>query len=401
MLKKFVVTFSQFKLIGFLYFLLQRFAEIGIVRIAGSLTYTTLLALVPLLTVMLVVITAFPVFNDITAVFIDFIRSTVVPSGASVIVDYLNEFKTAAGRLTSIGIVMMVVTSLMLVQTIDETFNRIWRVQQQRSLFIRLPIYWMLLTLGPLVLGISISVSTYFMRLDSVSHLPYFAIVLKFFGQLIFDTVFFCILFRVVPNCYVPMKHALVGAVVTSILLETVKWGFSVYINGFSSYHLIYGAFAAIPVFLIWLQMLWMVILFGALFTACLSYWHGCSFRQPNNHAYFDDAIMLLIYLTVAHQHGEVANESKLQQYRPMGYDQLYNVLHQLERFNYIERVKNGWILKTAPEAISLNHLFAQLVYQPSNILPKNFLTQLEQNQLNLTDLPQFTQLSHQHKHND
>lgn len=351
------------KYLAFAAFVLQRMLLFRVPQVAGSLTYTTLLALVPLLTVMLVVITAFPMFSGISDAFMDFVRSTIVPSGASVVSDYLQDFKTHAGRLTSIGIVMMIVTSMLLVQTIDDTFNRIWQVRYQRSLWVRLPIYWLLLTLGPVVIGLSVSVSAYFMRLESLHELPYLAIVFKRLGQIAFSTVLFCGVFRIVPNRYVSMKNAFLGGLVTAILLEIVKAAFAFYIRNFNSYELVYGAFAAIPVFLVWLQLLWMIVLGGAVLTASLSYWQGGAYRfVDRSRLIFDDVVSVLIVLAQAQQYGRVLHEQVFRQHIPMGYDQLGELLENLANKGYVENSRHGWLLKTIPENIFVNQLFDEFV---------------------------------------
>lgn len=365
---------------GFARFVVQRFLDNGIPQIAGSLTHTTLLALVPLLAVMLVVITAFPMFGDVSAAFMNFVRSIVVPSGASVISEYLNDFKNHAGKLTSIGIVMMVITSMMLVQTIDETFNRIWQVRRQRSLWVRLPMYWVLLTVGPLVAGFSITLSAYFMQLEKLHQLPYFAGSLKIMGQIAFDTLIFSSIFRFVPNRYVAMKHALIGGFITSILLELTRAGFGLYIKNFNNYELIYGAFAAIPVFLIWLQMLWMIILSGAVFTYCLSYWQGGAYKHAHRKQIeYDDIVALLLLLADAQTQGKTMREQHFRQHLPLGCDQLGNLLEVLAERNYIEYGKHGWLLKTTPEHIRLSTLFVQFVYAPSSHDDQNLSSPLYQ----------------------
>lgn len=367
-------------------FVFHRFLEVRVPQVAGSLTHTTLLALVPLLTVMLVVITAFPVFGNISDAFMGFIRSTIVPSGASTVAEYLDDFKEQAGKLTSIGIMMMVVTSLMLVQTIDETFNNIWQVKRQRSLWVRLPIYWGLLTVGPLVVGLSISVSAYFMRLEMLNQLPLFAGSLKRVGQIAVDTILFAGVFRFVPNRYVPIKHAFIGGLVTGILLELIKAGFGLYIRSFNSYQLIYGAFAAIPVFLVWLQLLWMIVLSGAVLTASLSYWKDGAYQRTNyRQAEYDDVITLLLLLADAQIHRKSLHERAFRQHLPMGYDQLGNLLEALAERNYVEYGKRGWLLKTTPEQISLAKLFAEFVYHPdaAKFAPHSPLHQLAQPCLN------------------
>lgn len=376
--------------LAFMWFVIQRMLLVRIPQVAGSLTYTTLLALVPLLTVMLVVITAFPMFAGISDTFMDFVRSTIVPSGASAIADYLNDFKNHAGRLTSIGIIMMIITSMLLVQTIDDTFNRIWQVRRQRSLWVRLPVYWLLLTLGPLVVGLSISVSAYFMRLETLHELPYFASIFKRIGQITFGTLLFCTLFRIVPNRYVSIKHAFIGGLITALFIEMAKAGFAFYVRNFNSYELIYGAFAAIPVFLIWLQLLWMIVLGGAVLTASLSYWQGNAYQCADRSRYlFDDIVSILMILAHAQQHSNAIHEQEFRQYLPIGYDQLGELLESLADNNYIEYSRHGWLLKTTPEHILINQLFSDFVYQPNEHSGK----QLQQNALSLL-LPNFSDLS-------
>ena len=120
---------------GFMVFLWKRFDEVRVPQVSASLTFTTLLALVPVLTVTLVVVSAFPMFDTLSDSFVRFINQTIVPQGAGVLFDYINQFKGKASNLTAIGIVMLVVTSLLLIRTIDQTFNRIWRVQSERPLW--------------------------------------------------------------------------------------------------------------------------------------------------------------------------------------------------------------------------------------------------------------------------
>lgn len=139
---------------GFALFVWKRFNEIRVPQVSASLTFTTLLALVPVLTVALAVVSAFPMFDSLSAAFVGFVNQTVVPQGVDTVFEYINEFKQKASQLTAIGVIMLGVTSLMLIQTIDQTFNRIWRVNTQRPLVMQFLVYWALLTLGPLALGI-------------------------------------------------------------------------------------------------------------------------------------------------------------------------------------------------------------------------------------------------------
>lgn len=253
--------------------MITRFSSVRVPEMAANLTYTTLLALVPLLTIMLVMLTALPIFGDVSEAFMRFVHETIVPQSAASISAYLNDFHQHAGKLTSISLIAMTATSLMLVHTLDTTFNRIWQVRQQKPLWLRIPIYFILLILAPLFIGASITASAYFLHLKLLHQVPLFAGSLKWGIQFLIDTLLFYLTFRLVPNCFVASKIALLGALLTSLFLELAKTGFGWYVQHLGNFELIYGAFAVIPIFLLWLHALWLIILSGAVFTASLSEW--------------------------------------------------------------------------------------------------------------------------------
>ena len=145
--------FLKSKGMAFAWFVVRRFDEERVPQVAASMTFTTLLALVPVLTVMVVIASAFPVFDQWSGEFVSFINRTIVPQGADMVFDYINAFRDKATKLTAIGSVMLVVTSLMLIRTIDNAFNRIWRVNSQRPWMMQFLVYWALLTFGPFVFG--------------------------------------------------------------------------------------------------------------------------------------------------------------------------------------------------------------------------------------------------------
>ena len=150
--------FLKSKGVAFAWFVVRRFDDERVPQVAASMTFTTLLALVPVLTVMVVIASAFPVFDQWSGEFVSFINRTIVPQGADMVFDYINAFRDKATKLTAIGSVMLVVTSLMLIRTIDNAFNRIWRVNSQRPWMMQFLVYWALLTFGPLSLGVGLSV---------------------------------------------------------------------------------------------------------------------------------------------------------------------------------------------------------------------------------------------------
>ena len=190
-------AWQQSRAYCFMLFVFQRFMEVRVPQIAASLTYTTLLALVPILTVTLVIVSAFPMFSDLSADFIQFINMMLVPSGVDVILDYINQFKAKASNLTAIGVIFLMISSLMLVQTIDQTFNRIWRVNTQRPWWMQLLVYWALLTFAPLVLGVSISVWGLMLQSSRLDvYFPFLADALRIGTSLLFNTILLWLLYR-------------------------------------------------------------------------------------------------------------------------------------------------------------------------------------------------------------
>ena len=358
------------RFVGFMVFLWKRFDEVRVPQVSASLTFTTLLALVPVLTVTLVVVSAFPMFDTLSDSFVRFINQTIVPQGAGVLFDYINQFKGKASNLTAIGIVMLVVTSLLLIRTIDQTFNRIWRVQSERPLWTQFLVYWALLTFGPLAIGLSLTAWTLMLQQSRVDEMfPFLTGVLRTGSSILFSTVILWLLYRLVPNRYVPARQALVGAAVTAVLLEAARALFAWYIGTFNSYTLIYGAFAAIPVFLLWLNLLWMLVLTGAVFTASLSYWQGEAFRRHlGTQGRFDDVLKILLLLDDAQLQGRALLVQDFRSHINMGYDELGDLLEKLARHGYVYQGRQGWVLKTNAASIEVDDLFKLFVYRPTHI---------------------------------
>ena len=323
----------------FLRFVWHRFNNSNIMQISGSLTFTTLLAIVPLLVVMLSVVTVFPIFNGWTDAFMAFVNRMIVPSGANVIADYLNDFKTQASKLTALGILGMVVTSLLLLQTVEEAFNRIWQVKQQRLVWVRFSVYWLILTLGPVILGLSLSV----WASAQANLMPdWFSGSLKMLWQILYNTLILSLLYRIVPNSKVKAQHALFGAFITAWALVLAKWLFAIYVRHFNSYTLIYGAFAAIPVFLVWLHLLWTIVLTGALITSSVAYW-GVDVQclRLTQSTVWQDLVETLQLLARAQQRGEVLPLSAFWQ----RVSDAPIALNTLTQWGWVAKTSEGWVL--------------------------------------------------------
>lgn len=358
------------KFFAFCRFLYRRFNDVNVLQVAGSLTFTTLLALVPLFTVTVVIITAFPTFGDVTQRFNDFITSILIPAaGADVVRDYLIAFRAKASNLTAIGIIMMIITSLMLIQTIEQTFNRIWRVHKTRPIVTRFLVYWALLTLGPLAVGFGLSVWGMILK-RSVSGipLPLLSVWIGAISPIMVMVLLLFFLYKIVPFRTVSSRHALIGAVVTALCLELIRRGFTFYISNFNSYQLIYGAFSAIPVFLLWLNLLWSVLLTGAVFTAALPYWQGEVFRNEyGQHGQFNELITILKLLDEAQSSCISMKLADFRQKMSMGNDAIEDLLDQLADYQYVTETSDGWVLKGNTQNIQMVDLFNQFVLPISN----------------------------------
>lgn len=254
-------------------FIVKRLLQRNLTRIASSLTFTTILALVPLLAVILSLFTAFPLFNDFRDALQTFLSKNLMPEVVSAnVMDYLNEFAAKASSLTAIGSLFLIVTSIMLISTIDEAFNEIWLVTEQRPIAQRILVYWAIISLGPIVTGASLWASTVLAQ-ESMGHIGNLSIVTSLalsYVPFMLTAAAFSALFTYVPNRKVAWRDAIVGGVITTIALEVLKQGFAFYLTTFPTYTLIYGAFATFPIFLMWMYLSWMVVLLGASLVAIL-----------------------------------------------------------------------------------------------------------------------------------
>ena len=250
----------------------RRFQEDRCQRVAGALSFTTLLSIVPLTAVTLAVLSLFPVFSVWMTVIQDFIYSNFVPAAGAVVQKHLTQFASKAGRLTAIGLLFLGVTSVMLMATIEQTFNDIWRVTKPRKLLHRFLAYGALLTLGPILIGASLTLTSKFFALpifDALEH-GFVRGLVDIALPLAMEVGAAVLLYTLVPNVPVVWRDALVGSVFAAVLLEIAKRVFAASMKYFTSYQILYGAIAALPVFLVWVYISWVIILLGAIVTATL-----------------------------------------------------------------------------------------------------------------------------------
>jgi membrane protein len=251
--------------------LYQRFLEDRLGLTAGSLTFTTLIALVPLFTVMLAVFTAFPMFSSIQADLERyFLRSLVPDNIARPVLLALTEFAAKARGMGTLGLLLLLVTALALMLTIDRTLNAIWRVQRRRPFAQRILVYWAALTLGPLALGVSVSLTSYALSAPRgmVRVMPGSIAVTINALQFLLVAAGMAGLYRYVPNVSVRWRHAWAGGLFVAVALEGAQRALVWYVASVPSFSAVYGAFATAPILLLWIYLVWVIVLLGAVIAA-------------------------------------------------------------------------------------------------------------------------------------
>ena len=249
----------------------QRFREDHLALTAGSLTFTTLISLVPLVTVMLAVFTAFPMFGRFQLSVQQYFVQALVPDNiARPVLQALTQFAGKASKLGSVGLLLLGVTALALMFTIDRTLNGIWRVPRPRPLAQRVLVYWAALTLGPLLLGVSLSLTSLAVSSSRglVGALPGGLSLLVDLLEFSLLAASMALLFRFMPNTHVRWRHAWAGAVFVALGFEAAKRALGWYVKSVPGYSMVYGAFATLPIFLLWIYLSWLIVLFGAVIAA-------------------------------------------------------------------------------------------------------------------------------------
>ena len=249
----------------------RRFRDDRLGLTAGSLTFTTLIALVPLVTVMLAVFTAFPMFSGFELALEKYFLQNLVPESiARPVLRSLTDFAVKARGVGAVGLLLLLATALALVLTIDRTLNGIWRVRRKRPLAQRILVYWAALTLGPLALGVSLSLTSYALSASRglVKAMPGSVGLVLELAQIALFAAAAAGLFHAVPNTAVRWRHAWAGGIFVALGFELAKKGLAWYVDSVPTYSAIYGAFATVPILLLWIYLGWVIVLLGAVIAA-------------------------------------------------------------------------------------------------------------------------------------
>jgi membrane protein len=352
-----------------------RFREDRLGLTASSLTFTTLISLVPLLTVMLAVFSAFPMFSS----FQDslqkyFLQSLVPPDIATQVLRQLTQFAAKAKGVGSVGLVLLFLAALALMLTIDRTLNGIWRVRTARPIAQRVLVYWSAATLGPLVLGVSLSITSYAISASQgvVGVMPGGVTVLLAGLEFLLLASALAGLFHYVPNTHVRWRHAIAGGAFSAAGFEIAKKLLSWYLQTVPTYTVIYGALAAVPIFLIWIYLAWVIVLLGAVIAAYAPSLRLRVKRWPDGPgARLQLALAVLRELGRAHANGD-RGLSAGQLAGALRTDPLQTepILETLLAFDWVGRLDEPhdprFVLLCDPALTPAQPLLAQLLLEPS-----------------------------------
>lgn len=334
----------------FLAHVLRRFDQDRCLQIASSLTFTTLLALVPLVAIMLALMSTFPVFSRLGEDIHAFLLANMLPDKAGKVVSgYIEQFSGRAGRLTALGMAFLALTAFMMMFTIERAFNSIWRVSRPRPIAQRILIYWSALTLGPVLMGASLSITSYLVgaSLGLTRQAPLAGTAILGLVPPVLTCAAFTLLYYVVPNRSVKPRHALVGGLVAALAFEIMKRSFALYIAQIPTYTLVYGAFAVVPIFLLWIYFSWVVIVIGALIAALTP--DFAVLRDTPGHAQgagFGEALATLLVLARAQQGPGLIELRKIAREASLTVDQAERLLERM--------TARGWVARSAGERYAM-----------------------------------------------
>ncbi len=347
----------------------RRLSEDRCIRMAAGLSYTSLLAIVPLTAIAFSVLAAFPAFEGVWETIQETLFANLLPQSADAIRDNFDQFVRNTASLSAVGVVALAATAILLLATVETDINVIFRVARPRALAPRLLVFWALLTLGPLLLGASFSLATYFfaatewLGLESAGTNDFLATVLPTFMMVVLLTVFYMI----IPNRPVGFLAGLVGGVIAGVAFTLLRKGFGWYIVTFPTYQNIYGALSVIPIFLVWMYLSWLVVLIGAVLTASVSEWRSAGGKpldgRVSSNMRFVFAMQVLAVLFKAAKAGEGAvHRTQILRATRGGGEAVDHVLIQLRKAKFVERSgANRWLMARDVDAVTLHDVYRVL----------------------------------------
>ena len=345
-------------------FLLKRFIDDDLLQSAGALSFSTLLALVPLTMVVFGVMSSFAFFDKISVQVSDYIFRNFVPSAAYNVRESLFEFAANAKNLTTIGVVALIVSLLITIYGVETAFNRIWRIKVLRPKMSRIVTYWTVLTLGSLMVAASFALSGRVLALSFFNTTAggFLENFLLRASPIVIECVVLTLLYRFLPHRTVMWRHAFAGGIIATILLEVIRSGMTIYLGTFTSYTTIYGKLAILPIFLLWIYMSWIAVLFGASMAAAVSAfrYQPAKMRLPIGFEFYA-LLRLLARFKEVSQRGRGLHVDEILELEPiMTDDMIQDLLGELEHAHVVRRAETGeWLLVRDLDDLTLRELYS------------------------------------------
>lgn len=326
--------------VRFVRFVIEHFIKDDCTYRASALAFTSLLAVIPLMTVGLTILSSFPVFHGLSKLVQDFIFDNFVPATGKAVQNYLQQFSAQVSNLSIWGVALLFITALLVMVTIERAMNRIWRAPSSREGVTAFLLYWAILSLGPVFLGLSLAASSYLFSLPFLHDYQAPSLIVTILPFLL-SLIGFTFLYVVVPNCPVKISHGLWGGLVAAILFESAKQAFVFYLTHYNSYELLYGAFAAVPIFFIWIYWMWVITLLGAEISYAFSVHHQRRLGKPLDG--FTHAVLWLHQLWHAQHCGKglTLDELVSSTQHPYAID-INDLLNTLIRLNLVHTSSDG-----------------------------------------------------------
>jgi membrane protein len=351
----------------------RRFFNDGCLLGAGALSYTTLVSFVPLIAVALAVFSGFPIFADARDRLFALIFKYFVPEVGEEAAWWLKWFAASAAQTTALGVIALGFSALLLLATIEDQMQAIWRVRTPRPIIQRILVYWTLLTLGPILIGTSLSLSGYFDALARAAGIDaeaveqtaeaWFHVVARIMPFLL-EIVALTLTYSLVPNTRVRWREAFAGSLVAAATVELLKIGFAVYVNRYSSYRNIYGTLAAIPIFLLWMYISWGAVLLGAVVAAALPQWRldeGMP-RVPSAGRRLGVSLAILGALAECAHEGRRLSTQALADRLALARSAVEELLGPLEAARFVAPTADGhWVLARSTQHTTLYDLYEAL----------------------------------------
>ncbi|MFC5740600.1 YihY family inner membrane protein [Dyella tabacisoli] len=362
--------YDRDRIFSFSRFAWQRFMDDKCFETAGALSYTTLVSLVPLIVAVFAMFAAFPVFAGERGTLIDFVFTNFVPAAGEKVQEALEAFANHASQLTGISILVMLFSAVSMMVSIEDRLNRIWRVHQPRGWGSRLLLYWAALTLGPILMVGGIAVASYVTALpllhEAVGQL---GLGRRLLGLLPFAVTFItlCLMYTVIPNRRVSRRDAAIGALLGALLFEIARWGFALFVRNAQTYQQIYGALAAIPIFLLWIYLSWIIVILGASIAASIS---AFDYQSPHEilpeGAEFLGLLVVLGHFVEAQRTGCSVDPATVRMREPY--------LHSASIAEYFDNLRNadliqrgeagGWLLSRSLDSTDLLRVYRHTNYR-------------------------------------